>query len=156
MVRILNFMVLMIAANLIKTKNPIKIRIFLTLIRIALFSFLSLNKGSCWISIIFYILFIGGILVIFIILSSLSPNESSLKIKTSRTILIILALMKIQAIKMQPIEIIQALIKNSLRNWPIIIIVRSLIIIFFFSFLMILSREKTSIRSTICHKVVIL
>lgn len=63
----------------LETNNPVNLSINLIILRTCLIFEIYVMKRERWFPILFYILFLGGILVIFLILSSVSPNEKPKK-----------------------------------------------------------------------------
>lgn len=57
------------------SNRPIKSAILLFLSCVSFFFSLWVSLGSCWFSLIFRILFLGGVIVVILVLSSLMPNE---------------------------------------------------------------------------------
>lgn len=140
--------------TIIRTINPIKIRITLVFIRALSFQFIQTQISNSWISLIFILLFIGGILIIFMILSSLLPNEKSLKIKSIFICLFIIQLILI--VSRITYQIIYTQIKWIIQSRASLEFIIILITIYFISFVYILSKNEQTIRSKLCHNSLIL
>lgn len=150
MISLIKVFIIISLANLIKNINPMKARVTILFMRTLIFSLIFATKGSCWVPIIFYLLFMGGILMMFMILSSLAPNEQSKKMKVS--LLRLALIFTIISIEQEMTrESTQLIIKQRVIRAPVIILRTFIIIIYFFSFLAILSEQKICMRSTICH-----
>lgn len=63
------------AVGFVRTRRPIKKTIALLIFSAWTFLVLGANKTPTWIPTIYIIIIVGGILIIFIILAALSPNE---------------------------------------------------------------------------------
>lgn len=132
--------------------NPIKLRMSLVLFRMFLFIEIFFTVGRAWIRRIFIIIFIGGIMVIFIILSSLLPNEKNLKInKIFAQAIILIFILSRWSISGNNFERRfnqrSKLLFFSNESLEVLIII---ILLYFFSFLVIISKEICSLRSIVC------
>lgn len=135
---------------IIKSINPVKIRIILIMLRNFLFLNLFLKRRISWFPTIFLIIFTGGILMIFIIVSSIIPNQKPIKFKISMTVLIARSI--IALIEMKNTKELTTTFRSLKWNMERIFYIArltSLIILYFFTFIRILSIEKRSMRSII-------
>lgn len=135
---------------ILKSINPVKIRIILMILRNFLFLYLFLKRRISWFPTIFLIIFTGGILIIFIIVSSIIPNQKPIKFKVS--IIIILTRTIIALIERKNTKELTRVFRSLKWNIERIFYIArltSLIILYFFTFIKILSIEKISMRSII-------
>lgn len=134
-------------------KNPVKLRIIIMITASLIFFIIWINRRSAWFPSILMLLFTGGILVIFIILSSFHPNEGTSKLKMKRvlTLVTVLFLIKIYPIagNYAQINCLES-IKVWFQNIQTGISLTSLILIYFIVFIRILKKEENSIRILIC------
>lgn len=130
--------------------NPVKLTCILLLLSSAMFLCISLTQGPTWFPIIFFILFVGGILVMFIILSSTIPNEkaSKFKIKLMAFTIFSFILRRTPAYRFPLIT--QS--KWAFLDSQIAVIITLIILVYFFSFLKIVSTKKTPMRKLNCYK----
>lgn len=75
MITILKALFIILLMKLITCNNPVKIRLMLTTISFIIIVIIKEMSGMSWIPLILSMLFTGGILIMFIILSSITPNE---------------------------------------------------------------------------------
>lgn len=132
----------------ITSRNPLKISVWLILIRSIVFYVSHLIMGITWIPIILFLLFIGGILIIFIILSSLIPNEKSKKAKFIIIPMIIFFVCGITLTKVSN-SIINYELKWSIVRRINIIRLIIIVLIYFLRFIYIISVENIQIRNSI-------
>lgn len=138
--------------SIIATKafNPVKLTCILLLISSAMFLCISLTQGITWFPIVFFILFVGGILVIFIILSSAIPNEKASKFKMKLVALASFSFMLgSPAVYRFPAI---TLSKWALLDSQIAIVITLALLIYFFSFLKIVRTKKAPIRKINCYR----
>lgn len=129
--------------------NPVFIRIRLVALIIMVFFSLLIGKGRVWLRSIFFIIFIGGILIMFITLISLMPREKAKKLKNFKTSRIFLALLTMGAGLVpvaSEIGFNQERKIGFLSNGRIEIIV-ILILVYFISFIQLISAQKSTLRS---------
>lgn len=135
----------------IKAVNPVKTRVAILSTGVILMLLSSHISGSSWIPILILILFMGGIIIIFIILSSILPNEPRIKLKNPLTYLLTLVVV-VSIISLplnsggQIIKTIRAFLLSG-QNFYIII---SLIFLYFVGSIRILRTEQTPIRVLSC------
>lgn len=137
---------------LISSLNPVKIRIILILLRSTLFRIFYLNNTRSWFPIIYFIIFIGGIIITFVILCAVIPNEKTLKTKKiifSTIIIIILTFFCLQINISRENQIIHQIkwFFQSRLTFEILIL---MILRYFLSFIFILSKETSRLRSNLC------
>lgn len=136
---------------IIASSNPIKTRFYILISARIIFLLLKLNTGSTWMPLIFFILFAGGILVIFIILASVLPNEKIFKLKFNKvrvTMLILILLLTQRNNKYLTIS--RSQIKSFLTCSLNITLIITLILIYFFYSINLNTKEEYSIRSLQC------
>lgn len=147
---ILKAIILRITSVIILISNPVKIRILLLAVSIILFTLIFLIRGRTWFPTLFALLFMGGILIIFIILSSILPNEKRTKIKILYRIIILRAGVAFFVQKFRELN-------NSFRNTKRFLSSRFafyfiilILILYFFSVISILSKEEIPMRIVLC------
>lgn len=128
--------------------NPLRISIKLVIITLLLFTSITI-QSSRWYPIIIIILILGGILVIFTILSSLIPNE---KINKEKKKIIILRLRVIYFSMIPKISTtnVYKMNKSYLEETPIFIITIIFMLFYFFRFISIISQQEVPIRQFEC------
>lgn len=132
-----------------KSQNPVKTSINVIVIAFLTLLFLRVKTTNRWLRLIFLLLFLGGILIIFIILSSLSPNENSKKMKFYKIIFMLAIFTFIN----NPISVsteTKLRLKRFLRERFNMIIIIFLILFYFFTFINITSLSKFPIRTIMC------
>lgn len=132
-------------------KNPVKIRILLLIIVTILRIFIYKISRRRWFPLIFYMLFLGGILVMFLILSTIIPNE---KIKKSKVkIWEIILILRIIPFIIHQIRISNtthiAYLQNFLQRSYNTIFCTRIIIFYFLIFTVTLAIEKNRLRTRI-------
>lgn len=132
------------------SNNPIKARFFILTAAGAILFITRSNTGIVWIPLIFFILFTGGILIIFIILSSVLPNEKTIKIKYSKVFTAITIILIWPLRKNLETNLISRRVKRFISSGINLIFIMRVIIIYFFISININSIERTSIRSIQC------
>lgn len=132
------------------TINPVKTRIALIILRITTFYIINERVRNSWAPLIFLLIFTGGILIIFIILSSLLPNEKSLKIKPI-PLLAIISIPLTTLIRRERNLTRTVKIKWFLQSSWTLIYTIILILAYFLSFIYTLSKNNQPIRSTSCY-----
>lgn len=136
-----------------KIKNPIKLRVALILYRAIIFLIIIIKTGAKWFPILYFLLFIGGILIIFIVLSSIIPNEKPGKSKiTYPAVFTFFVLGRIFYNNIPFIIQSTERIKTLLSTSIIIPILRIIIILYFFLSIEMLKRVKLPIRTVSCQK----
>lgn len=81
MITIIEALIILLLAFMINVKNPVKMSITVLASGSAILLLSCSITGIIWINLILFLLFIGGILVVFIIISSVTPNERGGKVK---------------------------------------------------------------------------
>lgn len=125
--------------------RPLKLRIVLVGIRGLIFLYLQENVGSTWFSLIFFLIFIGGIIVVFIILSAITPNQKYLKIN-SKIVFVIIMLRLPTAFLLPSDESLTIRMKWFISRNTNILIGIAIMLLYFFSFIYITTKEKYPIR----------
>lgn len=155
MITFIKTIIICIRITMLRCLNPIKIRIIIIFIRSFTFILIRNIIGRRWFPLIFYILFLGGILIIFIVLSSLIPNEKSIKNKLSWTTILILALIT-TAIHLPLTNNFRRQLKWFIQSTYNLYIIILLILLYFIRFIYLLSQEKITLRSCFCYNKTIL
>lgn len=141
---------------ILRAKNPVKIGFILICTRTLLLYWMAIERGGTWFPLIIYLLFIGGILIIFLILSSLLPNEKSQKNKISLWITLVLILLGFYFAPMlgHPKRIQDSAlgIKRAITSRLNIITIGMIILLYFLIFVSIISRNKSPLRINMCRK----
>lgn len=133
------------AALRIYTLNPVK----LTMVLLIYSSLVTLHlwhlSATTWFPLIFYILFIGGILIIFMILSSGIPNEKVMKLKIEIFLIAAIAASRL----MLPGSTMgnATLTKGELITNHSFALIATIIILYFFFFLKIVRGKKSPTRN---------
>lgn len=134
------------------TINPIKIARGLLAARVFMAMTIQITLGIRWMPIIYILLFTGGILITFIILSSLIPNEKfSIKIISPALILTATILTYGQKHKSTQIEP-PILIKWTAERHYTSLFVIALVLAYFLAFLNVTYSDKTPLQSRTCQK----
>lgn len=132
-------------------QNPLNFSVKLTFLTIVLFFHLYILT-SRWFPLILSMLILGGILVIFSVLSSLIPNEKIVKEKYLffffRLILRIF-LFLLEKLNYFPIFKMN---KSFIEEYRIFFLIISIILFYFFRFVSIISLQEGSMRKFTCFK----
>lgn len=151
MIRFTIKIVLVLFTNLIVlTKNPVKMRIILLIIRILIFYTISFQSGIVWFPILFSLLFMGGILMMFIILSSVLPNEKRTKINMLPIAMTFMLIFNINREKILDSRIRLKITKRFLRSNFRFYFLVLILILYFFSTITMLCKVEMPIRSVSC------
>lgn len=151
MITILTRIIIFIAWAILQASNPIKTRfLIITLVGLILIN-LRIETRSAWFTMLFIMLFAGGILIMFMILSSILPNEKSGKTKfpKSTSVLILILILITRPKQTENLgEMSQA--KRFLSSRVNLIIILAIIILYFFKSIKLNGTENLSIRSLYC------
>ena len=134
----------------IKAANPVKMAILLILIRAFTFLLLGIHTSSVWFSIIFLMLFTGGILIMFMILSSILPNEKAIKSKSPATIILIFSAL-IPLTNPYGLDTLAPSTKWFLASGSTLVGTVALVSRYFLAFVYILSKRNSPLRSDSCQ-----
>lgn len=134
-----------------KSANPVKTSLAILGVRVFIFLQMRILSGTSWVPVLMVLLFMGGIIIMFIILSSVLPNEKRIKVKNYWVFAPILAIAVIgwnweRGVNPSPRRYKRFL--SSGNNFWIIII---LIITYFISGLRVLRTEDTPMRTLYCY-----
>lgn len=139
-----------------RTFNPLMLALILFLATISAIALAVLRTGIVWFPIIVIILFLGGVLVTFIILCSLTPNEKfNTKIKSGLILALVYVLYPISARRTQGIEP-SISIKSFIDDAPIFATALFLMSLYFLRFNKVLGRREGPIRTLWCSRLRIL
>lgn len=131
----------------IKSGNPLKTRVSILGARIIIFTYIQWVSRGVWIPTLMILLFIGGIIIIFIILSSIIPNEKSIKSKGASFILFLTTLFILVGPQRASKEAMPIEAKNFLIRGENFWVMTLIILIFFLASMRILSSEQTPMRT---------
>lgn len=157
MITLTKIVLLVLLINFVtKETRPVKLSISLVIIRGIIMLLLNALRGESWFPIIFYLLFIGGIIIIFIILSSVRPNEKMPKLKNYITFAIILSTISTLSYRNQNTCASNILKEVLIRNHNVLSLT-ALVLVYFLAFIYLISKNKIPLRSTMCYiKILIL
>lgn len=139
-------------ATLPSTKNPVKIRVSLLIWSALIFSYIVVTGGSTWFPLILTLLFTGGILVIFIILSTFDPNTKAGKVKDASSLKIVIAgaicsiMLPQRGVEWELQESAKIFFREAVTS----VVLTALILTYFSVFLNLIRKEKTSIKIFNC------
>lgn len=125
--------------------NPVKLTIILMIYSSIITLRLWHMTAATWFPLIFYILFIGGILIMFIILSSGIPNEKAMKLKIE--LLLVTAIATIRTFFPRSTTVDIATAKRELMTQHSFTLLAAILVLYFFFFLKIVSRKKYPARN---------
>lgn len=134
-----------------KASNPIKTRIAILLIGGLMIQISSSISGASWISILILMLFMGGIIMMFIILASILPNEKGLKVKNPLVYALIVIFLVIFSRAPITGAIGGSVTKTFLTSGQNFYMIMRLILLFFIGRIRTLSTENTPMRSITCY-----
>lgn len=136
------------------SKNPVKISVITLLVALRIFICITVQTGRRWIRVISALLFRGGILIMFMILSRFHPNETSSKINFKNVLTIAIIVSPIGWLRRGSIIRTQrgGSMKIFYQEARTRIVLTLLIIIYFIVFLKILRKEKARIRLILCQE----
>lgn len=149
MITLLILILIIILSFTYLNKRPIKLLTILIFLRIILFLNIYSKSGQAWLPIVIFIIFSGGIIIIFIIVSSFLPNKNKGIIKKFLWLIIVLTLF-FCINKEYTKECSHTLTIEFLRCYRNILILIFLIRVFFLGSILIISKSKTPIRSFVC------
>lgn len=150
MITLARTLALALTLNSLATLNPMKMIFTMAVLRTLIFIILNISIRVTWIALLLYMLFLGGILIRFIMVASLIPNEKSLNFKPRHFLLVIMVAVTFLTSQQNVAEIFYA--KNILlRDLNIILMVR-IILIYFLIFIEVITQTKRPLRTSYCHK----
>lgn len=148
MITSLNIIITTLVLAISTSLNPIKIIYLLITLRILTTIILTIQIATSWAPIIIFLIFIGGILISFIIIASMLPNEKSIKIKFVQAIIIVAPFLLL--INYTNNERIIFLIKSILASTTNLVIFIPLIICYFIVFIILISQTSAPLRTLEC------
>ena len=132
-------------------KNLLKLSLTLLMVSSLIFFRIALICGSTWMPTIFFLLFMGGILVLFILISSILPNERMNKSYLSKSVLMVgtvwvfLDSQSVDASRFS--ETLKTLLESSNNlSWAVILMGR-----YFMVLLLSLCKKERPLRTYLCH-----
>lgn len=141
-----------------RTKNPVELRVKLLIMRSLIFVIMHLSSSKRWFPLIYLTLFLGGVLIIFIILSSLLPNKSRGFLKAEiqnfpkfiyfRVIICILMEAK-TFLGTEPIKISQ----NQMSQQASLVMILLLIFIYFIIFIQTTKKINLPLKTQRCYQI---
>lgn len=140
--------------NATLSKNPMKICLTIIAASLIVFAYIYILSGITWFPLIIYILFTGGILIIFIVVSSVRPNKKLDKEPIKPMVIILMATLILITVDLRPRELKEPQInqvKWFLNKKETLTGIIVLIIRYFASFITFLSKHSTSLRTILCH-----
>ena len=150
MMRILICLITLLILQSSLSKRPMKLRVMLMMIRRIIFTYIRLKTGSTWFPLLIFLIFIGGILIIFIILCAVIPNEKRKKEITRIYSIILCTLIFSLRGGPQPTRTsTQGNIKRVLFRGGFFTIILILITIYFLVAITILKTIKNPLRLTL-------
>nr|YP_009228542.1 NADH dehydrogenase subunit 6 [Phyllocoptes taishanensis]ALK03805.1 NADH dehydrogenase subunit 6 [Phyllocoptes taishanensis] len=125
--------------------GPMKLAVNLLIMSVLLMTLLSMKMGLSWLSLVYVMLFTGGILMMFMILSSFLPNEKSTKLNVSTLALAIPFMVSIQ--NLDPSDILPTTtMKWVLEASSTSISLMAIMLLYFVAFLENVSSDKLPMR----------
>lgn len=146
---IIFFIIFTLILTLTSRSNPVKIRWILTILTRLYFRILSIRTKRTWIPIMLSIIFLGGIILTYTIISSLYPPVRSNKSNLSWTNLIIMSLIPAWFYRIN--NQINLIKWTAHLNFNIELLV-IFITLYFIMFIYILSYKLTRLRISQCQK----
>ena len=143
-------------------KRAIKLRVALFLLSTFLFYELSHTTRGVLIPIILYLMFMGGILITFMIISAITPSAKISKTKKTAGLRLSVIAAVALLIERPPLfnyKISQEffLYKTILVQLPLMLLIVLVLLVYFFSIISIISRRNRNLRTLIwCYKKFIL
>lgn len=129
-----------------EASSLINVIILMIFLRILLLSIIWVTRIRCWFTSIFSLLFIGGILVIFIVISSLFPNRKIYFSFHYKKIFLFFLFFSILFSTPAYICIDVLRLKSLVFSFRNFISMICVILIYFFCFLYFISKDKLSLR----------
>ena len=148
MITILTTAIYMAIIRTMFIKTPIKMCVFLALIITLLFTKFYMELDYSWFRLTMHLLFIGGILIIFMIVSSVIPNEKEKT--TSKKFLITITITFIRGVYANSNIAVRSLhteIKMFIRRTTLLVLTLFVITTYFTAFLSFITKRATSLRS---------
>lgn len=152
MITVLMAIIILLIIVTFTEKNPIKIRFMLIIISLINFTNVTFSRSKRWISLIVLLIFLGGIIIMFIILSSRLPNEKTKKVELKSIVILTIILTSI---------IVRSNLNTNTINlettkWFInrshnTIAITLLITIYFWIFNSLINQKQRSIRTLMCQ-----
>lgn len=134
-----------------KSSNPVKTRVAILALRITIFFQMRATTGASWIPILITILFIGGIIIMFIILSAVLPNEKRMRVKSFFVLTLALTITTLEfgwgVTGRVRAEKYKRFLISGVNFWAMII----LILTYFIARMSSLNSEETPIRTLYCY-----
>lgn len=130
-----------------KIINPIKIGMVILIAGAIILILVASDTGNVWTSSIIFLLYLGGILVVFIVISSVAPNEKPKKVKRLLVITFLLASIFLRISNKETLESLVSQSKARVSSGALILAIILLMSSYFFIFLSVVREGKTSIRT---------
>lgn len=147
--------IFLVSLQLLSYKSPVKFISSLILLAARLTILCILVRATSWMGRIFFMIFIGGIMVIFIILSSLLPNEKRTKVKKFALVLsflgILVVLLSADLIGVGAESAFNYQTKSFFGSSGSFEILILLILAYFFNFIFLISKQNSSLRTLFCQ-----
>lgn len=147
MMTLMEILFIMLAGLMLNISNPVKMRVVALFLGRIILLMATKITGLIWINLVLFLLFMGGILVVFIIISSVAPNEAPIKIKKFTLAPILLTTIylvgRISLEQTGRVDQVKSILVERKFLTGIILIIS----IYFFLFINILSRKEISMRT---------
>lgn len=146
------FIQVAVMATTLVGKRPIKLNVILFAVSTFLIVRMAKASGNVLMPMIIYLIFIGGILMAFMIISAITPSAKIRKMRLRKTLALILVSIliwragkKIERSTRSVDEIFRY--KTTIIYLPMIGVMMATLIIYFFSIISIVARERRNLRT---------
>lgn len=146
------YLIALLTIQTARRTNPVKISLNLSFLSLIIFFVIYLNSRQVWFPFMFVLIFMGGIMIMFMILSSILPNEKSSK-NFLRLPMILVVLSTLNFSNYQTQSSIPKQLECMINSNTSMILMMILILAYFFSSIKIASKEESPIRYSSCHNI---
>lgn len=143
----IEILTIVFAGLIVNMRNPVKIGMMVITLRALILRSTVKITGEVWIRVVIFLLFMGGILVVFIVVSALAPNENPKKIKKINLLiaLIVSSLLSFSGVG-TVVKTRREVIKTSVVSRWFLRMVLILMSLYFFIFLIVINKDRMSLR----------
>lgn len=143
----MEILTIVFAGLIVNMRNPVKIGMMVITLRALILRSTVKITGEVWIGVVIFLLFMGGILVVFIVVSALAPNENPKKIKKINLLiaLIVSSLLSFSGVG-TVVKTGREVIKTSVVSRWFLRMVLILMSLYFFIFLIVINKDRMSLR----------
>lgn len=143
----MEILTIVFAGLIVNMRNPVKIGMMVITLRALILRSTVKITGEVWIRVVIFLLFMGGILVVFIVVSALAPNENPKKIKKINLLiaLIVSSLLSFSGVG-TVVKTRREVIKTSVVSRWFLRMVLILMSLYFFIFLIVINKDRMSLR----------